>query len=99
MPADFDVTYTAVGVAAALSWFLGRSRPAPGRAYESHRNPTAACHASHIDREWTTRMRRSRMDIASTLGRGPISIVLVVVAGLRLSEDAFSWIVRMGAVI
>ena len=41
------------------------------------------------------------MDIASTLGRGPISIVLVlvVVAGLRLSEDAFSWIVRMGAVI
>jgi hypothetical protein len=39
------------------------------------------------------------MDIASTLGRGPISIVLVVVASLRLSEDEFSWIVRMGVVI
>jgi len=41
------------------------------------------------------------MDIASTLGRGPISVVLVlvVVAGLRLSEDGFSWIVRLGAVI
>lgn len=39
------------------------------------------------------------MDIASTLGRGPISIVLVVVTGLRLSEDVFSWIVRLGAVI
>ena len=39
------------------------------------------------------------MDIASTLGRGPISVVLVVVAGLRLSEDVFSWIVRLGAVI
>jgi len=39
------------------------------------------------------------MDIASTPGRGPISIVLVVVAGLRLSEDVFGGIVRMGAVI
>lgn len=41
------------------------------------------------------------MDIASTLGRGPISIVVVVVVvtGLRLSEDVFSWIVRLGAVI
>ena len=39
------------------------------------------------------------MDIASTLGRGAISIVLVVVTGLRLSEDVFSWIVRLGAVI
>jgi len=38
------------------------------------------------------------MDIASTLG-GPISIVVVVVTGLRLSEDVFSWIVRLGAVI
>jgi hypothetical protein len=37
------------------------------------------------------------MDIASTLGRGPISIV--VVAGLRLSVDAFGGIVRRGAVI
>ena len=39
------------------------------------------------------------MDIASTLGRGPISVVLVVVAGLRLSVDAFGGIVRRGAVI
>ena len=41
------------------------------------------------------------MDIASTLGRGPMSIVFVfvfvVVTGLRLSEDVFSWIVRLGA--
>jgi len=37
------------------------------------------------------------MDIASTLGRGPMSIV--VVTGLRLSEDVFSWIVRLGAAI
>jgi len=37
------------------------------------------------------------MDIASTLGWGPASIVFVV--GLRLSEDVFSWIVRLGAVI
>ena len=43
------------------------------------------------------------MDIASTLGWGPVSIVVVVVVvvvtGLRLSEDVFSWIVRLGAVI
>lgn len=38
------------------------------------------------------------MDIASTLGRGPIPFVYANVAGLRLSEDAFSWIVRRGAV-
>ena len=39
------------------------------------------------------------MDIASTLGRGPASIVFVVVTSLTLSVDAFSWIVRLGAVI
>ena len=39
------------------------------------------------------------MDIASTLGWGPVSIGVVVVTGLRLSEDVFSWIVRLGAVI
>lgn len=39
------------------------------------------------------------MDIASTLGRGPMSIVFVVVTGLRLSEDVFSWIVRLGVAI
>ena len=39
------------------------------------------------------------MDIASTLGWGPISILLVVVASLRLSKDEFGGIVRMGVVI
>jgi len=37
------------------------------------------------------------MDIASTLGRGPIPCVYANVASLRLSEDVFSWIVRLGA--